>query len=76
MRSKYRTPVGLGIERKRKALYADADVDDAGDQLKRLRVGDAEKGNRQNKEGEQQPVNGDQASEDDRMKVSDVSKDP
>lgn len=59
---------------KRKALYADADVEGAGDQLKRLRVFDSENVECQTQEAEQQPSKEQQAGES--MIVSDVSKDP
>ena len=41
MRSAYKTPLLPNYEKKRKALYSDVDVDDAGDKLKRMCMSDS-----------------------------------
>lgn len=77
MRSKYKTPFSLGFEKKRKALYADADVEGAGDQLKRLRVFDLDNNDHQTQVEDQQPTTKElEQGEHEVMNVSDISKDP
>lgn len=75
MRSRYQEPFGPGFEKKRKALYTNADVEDAGDQLKRLRVSDTGNVNQQPQEEERQPE-GEHQQGDNGMNVSNILHDP